>query len=63
MNKRSLIQIGTVIAFAAALWLAFPFVARYIEGAALSLRRFWWVILLFVMTGWAVWTLSKRNPK
>ena len=62
MKPRAALQIGAVVVFAVGLWFLFPYAARFVEGAAVSLRRFWWVILLFVMTGWAVWTLSKRNP-
>ncbi|OFZ20813.1 MAG: hypothetical protein A2X94_04655 [Bdellovibrionales bacterium GWB1_55_8] len=59
---RGALQIAAVLLFAVLLWRFFPYAASFVEGAALNLRRFWWVILLLILGGWAVWVLSKRNP-
>ncbi len=58
---RSFLAVAIPLALAAALILAFPSVARFVEGAALSLRRFWWLVLIGLMGGWAAFTLSRRN--
>jgi hypothetical protein len=63
VNKRvrNLLQVATVLAIAAALWRFFPIAVEFAEGAALSIRRFWWLILLVLLAGWSAWVLSKRN--
>lgn len=63
MNKRirGVFQVAGVILFALLLWRAFPIVVAFIEGAALNIRRFWWLILLIVLSAWVSWVLKKRN--
>jgi len=59
---RKLIQIAVIAGFAFLLWRFFPFAVGFLEGAAFSIRRFWWVVLLILLGSWLYWVLSKRNP-
>lgn len=59
---RNFIQISSVLLVAFLLWYFFPVFVAFLEGAALSIRRFWWVVLLIGLSVWAVWVLKKRNP-
>ncbi len=63
MNRllRSLLQILAVVAFAIALFRFFPVVAAFVEGAALGIREFWWVILGLVLTVWLFIVFRSRN--
>ncbi|MCM2277477.1 MAG: hypothetical protein NDJ89_05325 [Oligoflexia bacterium] len=60
---RLVFQLLVLIGVAAGLWFAFPFAARFVEAAALNLRRFWWIVLLLGLGAWLIWTSSKRNPE
>lgn len=62
MKPRTLFQVGLPIALAVILFAVFPATLRFVEGAAISLLRFWWVLLAFGLIGWVVWMLQKRNP-
>ncbi len=61
MRKRSVIAVGSVVGLASILIVMFPAVARFAEGAAMDLRRFWWLVLLVSIAIWTVWVLKKRN--
>jgi hypothetical protein len=64
MSKRlrGFIQVAVVFLFAFLLWRFFPFAAQFVEGAALNIRRFWWLILLIILSSWVIWVMRKRNP-
>jgi hypothetical protein len=49
MKERKLLVIGTVLGIGLLLAFAFPLVTKFIEGAALGVRRLWWVILILVL--------------
>ena len=53
---------GGVIVLAIVLCVIFPSVARVVEGAAMDLRRFWWLVLVVGLGLWTVWVIKKRNP-
>ncbi|OFZ79587.1 MAG: hypothetical protein A2583_13385 [Bdellovibrionales bacterium RIFOXYD1_FULL_53_11] len=59
---RVAIQIAVLVVFALVLWRIFPYVAVFIEGAALNIRRFWWIVLLIALGIWLYWVLRSRNP-
>lgn len=63
MNKRALFQMGVLASLAVALWLIFPSIAIFAEGAALSVRRFWWLILGVVFLGGFAWIAFKTPTK
>ena len=56
-----LFSILGVVLFAVVLGFIFPRVMIFVEGAALSILRFWWVVLIVALGSWAVWVLNKRN--
>jgi predicted cobalt transporter CbtA len=60
-GQRVAFQVGVPLALAIGFALAFPGVLVFVEGAALNLRRFWWLVLIVAMGGWVAWTLSKRR--
>ncbi len=64
MNKwiRNFFQIAFIFLTAAVLFRFFPIVVMFIETAALSIRYFWWVLLLIALSIWVIWVLNKRNP-
>ncbi len=55
----SLVVLLTVIAF---LFWFFPRAFYFVEIAALELRYLWWIVLLFVLSLWFIFGIS-RKPK
>ena len=45
-----------------ALFLLFPAAFRFVEGAARSVVRLWWLVLLLALGAWLVWGVGRR-PK
>ncbi|NDD05476.1 MAG: hypothetical protein EB078_11260 [Proteobacteria bacterium] len=60
MTRNKMIAVGTVLAIGLLLAFAFPLVTKFIEGAALGVRRLWWVILILVLIFLGIRNL-KRN--
>jgi hypothetical protein len=60
-QSRALFQLLIILGFAFLLIRFFPFVVQVGQGAALSIVKFWWVVLIIVMGIWVLWVLSKRN--
>jgi hypothetical protein len=60
-RTRVAFQILVPAGLAVAAILVFPGIMVFVEGAALSLRRFWWLVLIVAMGSWLAWMLSKRN--
>jgi hypothetical protein len=58
---RNGLQLLFIFAVAFALLRFFPILLRLIEGAALSIRSFWWAILAFALGIWVVGILRRRN--
>jgi hypothetical protein len=44
------------------LFLLFPAAVRFAEGAAGSVMRLWWLILLLALGVWLIWGVGRR-PK
>jgi hypothetical protein len=63
MRRRAqgVFQLVLLILFVIVLVRFFPLAVRVVEGAALGIRQFWWVVLGFALGGWLVWVLRKRN--
>jgi hypothetical protein len=59
-EARRLIRTLILVGFVFFLIRFFPIAIRAIEAAALGIREFWWVILIFALGGWSVWVLKKR---
>ena len=47
---------------AAGLFLLFPIAFKFVEGAARSVLRLWWIVLLLALAGWLIWGAG-RKPK
>jgi hypothetical protein len=62
--KRQLLGVLQLLALFAvmiALIRFFPIVVRIGNAAALGIREFWWIVLIFSLGGWLIWFLRKRN--
>ncbi|MBI4662039.1 MAG: hypothetical protein HY735_24720 [Verrucomicrobia bacterium] len=59
---RAMLRLGVLVAVVAALLILFPAVFRFAEGAARSVVRLWWLILLAGLGVWLVWGVGQR-PK
>lgn len=55
-----MIAVGTVLGIGLLLIFAFPLVTTFIEGAALGVRRLWWVILIIVLIVLGVKNLKQK---
>lgn len=64
MNPRFklFLQIILLLAVLVALALLFPAAFRFAEGAARSVMRLWWLVLLVALAIWLIWGLG-RGPK
>lgn len=60
-RRRQWLQLIGLLLVAVVLWFAFPFLAVFVEGAALNIRRFWWLILLVSLGIWVWWTFAKNR--
>mgnify|MGYP001574457054 CR=1 FL=1 len=58
---RSIAQVLLLATVAFLLIRFFPIVIQMTEAAALGIRAFWWMILVFALGGWLIWVLRKRN--
>lgn len=59
---RGLARLLVLLAAAVILFLLFPAAFRFVEGAALSVMRLWWVLLLLALAAWLIWGVG-RKPK
>lgn len=57
-----LMRVGVLAVFGLILFLLFPSALRFVEGAARSAARLWWLILLLALGIWLIWGAGKR-PK
>lgn len=58
---RTLLQVGFLLAVVFGLIRIFPLALKYAEAAALSIRNFWWLILMIALVTWVGSVLRKRN--
>jgi hypothetical protein len=61
LRSSGVLQIAFLLGFCFLLLRLFPFLIRLGEGAAVSIQRFGWVVLLLALAGWLIWVLRKRN--
>jgi hypothetical protein len=47
----------------AVLLLLFPAAYRFAEGAARSILRLWWLVLLLALGLWLIWGAGRRPKK
>lgn len=59
---RAFLQLGALLLVLLFLFLLFPAAFRFAEGAARSLIRLWWLVLLVVLAIWLIWGVGRR-PK
>lgn len=59
---RALLRLGILVAIAIGLFLLFPAAFAFAEGAALSVVRLWWLVLLLALGAWLIWGIGRR-PK
>ena len=60
---RRVLVVILVLGVVVALFRFFPFAMAFVEGAALSIRRFWWVALFLALAIMLWWALApRRNP-
>ena len=61
-RARAFLRLLVLIGVAVALFLLFPAAFRFVEGAARSVVRLWWIILLLALAAWLIWGVG-RKPK
>lgn len=59
---RAFLQICALLLVLLFLFLLFPAAFRFVEGAARSVVRLWWVVLLVALGFWLIWGVGRR-PK
>ncbi len=59
---KSALWIFLLLAVMLGLFLLFPVLFKFAEGAARSAFRLWWLILLLALGIWLIWGVSRR-PK
>ncbi len=60
-QARGILQIAILVGIVLALVRLFPLLVRAGEAAALSIVKFWWIVLILALGGWLAWVLNKRN--
>ena len=58
---RAFLQFLVLISVVAILFLLFPAAFKFVQGAARSVFRLWWLVLLVVLGIWLVWGLGRRS--
>lgn len=56
---RWLAQGGVTLAVAVGLLVLFPHAFYFVESAALSMMRLWWLVLLVVLAIWLIWGFGR----
>jgi hypothetical protein len=59
---RTFFWLVALIALMVLLLVLFPAAYRFAEGAARSLVRLWWLVLLLALAIWLIWGVGRR-PK
>jgi len=58
---RAFIQFCVLLLVVVVLFLIFPAAFRFVEGAARSIVRLWWLVLLLALGIWLVWGVGKKR--
>lgn len=61
-QRRMILQICALVAVMVLLFVLFPAAFRFAEGAARSVVRLWWLVLLVALGIWLIWGVG-RGPK
>ncbi|MEW6158740.1 MAG: hypothetical protein AB1813_15045 [Verrucomicrobiota bacterium] len=59
---RGFLRLCVLLAVTALVFLIFPAAFRFAEGAARSVVRLWWLVLLLLLGLWLFWGIG-RKPK
>ena len=59
---RAFLRLCVLLAVFAVLFLLFPAAFSFAEGAARSVLRLWWLVLLVALGIWLIWGVGRR-PK
>lgn len=60
---RAFLQVCALLVVLLFLFLLFPAAFRFAEGAARSVVRLWWLILLIALAVWLIWGVGRRPKK
>ena len=58
---RGFFWLCVLLAVMAGLLMLFPVAFRFAEGAARSIVRLWWLVLLLALGVWLFWGVGRRN--
>jgi uncharacterized membrane protein len=58
---RAALRLVVLIVVVAGLFLLFPSAVGFVEGAARSIQRLWWLILLIALAVWLIWAAGRRR--
>ena len=58
---RGCLQLVLLLAVSAGLLLLFPPMFKFAEGAARSMLRLWWLVLLLALGIWLIWGVGRRR--
>ncbi|MBA4149135.1 MAG: hypothetical protein H0X66_13560 [Verrucomicrobia bacterium] len=59
---RAFLQLCVLLLVVVVLLILFPAAFRFAEGAARSIVRLWWLVLLLALGIWLIWSAG-RKPK
>ncbi len=60
-RARGCLQIVLLLVVLAGLFLLFPAAFKFAEGAARSVLRLWWLVLLLALGIWLIWGVGRRR--
>ena len=60
-KARGCLQLLVLLVLMAGLLLLFPAALRFVEGAARSVVRLWWLVLLFALGAWLFWGVGRKQ--
>ena len=60
-KARGCLQLLVLLVLMAGLLLLFPAALRFVEGAARSVVRLWWLVLLFALGAWLFWGVGRKR--
>ena len=60
-KARGCLQLLLLLAVVVGLFLLFPSALRFAEGAARSVVRLWWLVLLLALGAWLIWGVGRRR--
>ncbi len=59
-RQKALLALLLLAGLAAGLFLLFPVAFAFLSGAAGSVLKLWWVVLLAALALWLLWSGSRR---